>query len=131
MDKGNGLSEKETLMEKILLYRLEYALTWAYYVGTCCCFSPVSEEKIKRFVKSTEKGIVREMKRAGVIPLEGPLNPLKKDYACLEISSKKMFPGTLPARKDLETFHPECRKKKLPDKEKVRFTLEAMSWYMH
>jgi hypothetical protein len=131
MNKGNVLSEKETLMEEILLYRLEFALTWAYYVGTCCCFSPVSEEKMKRFVKGTGKRIVSEMKRAGVIPLEGPLNPLRKDYKCLGIPTRKMFPGTLPARKDLEKFHPECRKKKLPNQKGSRFILEAIRWGMH
>jgi hypothetical protein len=89
MEKGNGLSEKETLMEKILLYCLKFPIGWSYYAGSCCCFSPVSEEKMKRLVKSTQRSIIREFKKTGILPFEGPLKP----------SDKNCFLGVFPLEK--------------------------------
>jgi hypothetical protein len=126
MEKGNGLSEKETLMEKILLYCLKFPIGWSYYAGSCCCFSPVSEEKMKRLVKSTQRSIIREFKKTGILPFEGPLKPSDKNYKI----TGKMFPGGLPLRKDLLKYSPRCRKRGIPDKQSAKVVLEAIRWQM-
>jgi hypothetical protein len=126
MKKRNGLSEKETLMEKILLYWLHYAIGWSYYAGSCRCFSPVSEEKMRRFVKTMRRKIIREFRKTGLLPFGGPLKPSEGNY---KIIGKKMFPGDLPAKKDLPKYSPKCRKKQMPSIKPARMLLEdVITW---
>lgn len=123
MKKENGLSEKETLLEKILLYHLRFAIAWAYYAGSCRCFSPISDERLKGYIKNRRNKIIREFKKTGIFPLEAPLKPSDKNY---KIIRGKIFPGDLPAKKDFLKYSPKCRKKQMPSIKSARGVLEDL-----
>jgi hypothetical protein len=125
MKKENGLSEKETLMEKILLHDLHYAIGWAYYAGSCRCFSPISNERLKGFTKNARNKIIREFRKTGILPFEAPLKPSDKNYKITNWKGK-IFPGDLPAKKDFLKYSPKCRKKQFPSIKSVRMVMEEL-----
>jgi len=128
MNKKNGLSEKETLMEKILLHDLYFAVGWAYYAGSCRCFSPISNERLKGFIKNRRNKIIREFRKTGILPFEASLKPSDKNYKILSWKGK-IFPGDLPAKKDLPKYSPKCRKKQMPNIKSARMVIEdLMKW---
>jgi hypothetical protein len=118
---------KENVLNKLLNSVLTNHMMWAYYVGTCCCFSPVSKEKMRGFLRATRKRVISEMRQAGIIPFEGPLKLPPKKYEVLGT----VFLRDLRARKDLKKFIPRCRKKGISNKKSARRTMECLSWRMH
>lgn len=129
MKDRKELSEKETLMEKILLYHLHFAIGWAYYAGSCRCFSPISDERLKGFTKNARNKIIRELRKTGIFPLEAPLKPSDENYKILSVTGK-MFPGDLPAKKDLPKYSPKCRKRQMSSIKSARMVIEdLMKWY--
>jgi hypothetical protein len=125
MNKKNVLSEKETLMEKILLHDLYYAIGWAYYAGSCRCFSPISNERLKGFTKNSRNKIIREFRKTGILPFKAPLKPSDKNYKTIGWKGK-MFPGDLPTKKELPKYSPKCRKKQMPSIKSARMVMEEL-----
>ena len=80
---------------------------------------------MKRFLKHTQRKIIREFRKTGILPFEGPLKPSKENYKI----AGKMFPGDLPAKKDLFKYSPKCRKKGIPYIRSAKMVLkEGLTW---